>query len=216
MSAVPRIIEEPLDVAGRLAALAGLTTVDLTEAVKGGHVARATCTENDAPSFPGIVQWGVTTRTLREQLMTKGWEKDDSRNFSTTRSPDGTVAIVVATGDEGTGIASKTPKTNYPKGTVTHEAVDVNRTQLDLPGITPISDATRPRATTYVLLIANQSGRGVRAELSLPLEIGEDGRIEMWAERIILPPLEDDGGESARRGAERGPDFDVDVVRRTG
>ena len=126
------------------------------------------------------------------------------------------MAIVVATGDEGTVIASKTPKTNYPKGTVTHEAVDVNRAQLDLPGITPISDGTRPRATTYVLLIANQSGRGVRAELSLPLEIGEDGRIELWAERIILPPLEDDGGEGARRGADRGPDFDVDVVRRTG
>src|SRR5947208_3653515 len=113
MSAVPRIIEDLLDVAARLAALAGLTAVDLTE------------------------------------------------------------------------------------------AVNVKRAQLDLHGITPISDAPRRHPTTHVLLIAHQAGRGVRAELSLPLEIGEDGRIERWAERIILPPLEEDGGEGARRGAER-------------
>jgi hypothetical protein len=210
------VTEDPLDVAARLAQL-GIAVEDLREAVIGGYLARATCTANDPPSFPGMVFWGVTTRILREQLMAKGWVKSDAGNYSIVISPNSSIDLVVATGDEATGNAAKMPKTNYPKGPATVAAVLVNRSQIDLFSPTgSIHPAAARGPITWVLLIAHTGERGARAELSLPLEIGDDGRIEAWRERIILPPLDDDGGEAARREAEGGPEFDVAVSRRAG
>jgi hypothetical protein len=213
MPAQPLVIEDPLDVAARLSKL-GLTVTDLAEAVKIGYLGRSTCTDNDPPSLPGVILWGHTTRGLREQLMPKRWEKSDAGNYSTVISPDHTIAIVVATGDDGTGKASRSPKTSYPKGSATVAAVAVNRAQLDL--FNANSTERQGGLMTWVLLVAHEAGYGVRSELSLPFEIGDDFRIEAWRERIILPPLEDDGGEAARRDAQPGPTFDVDVIRRIG
>jgi hypothetical protein len=151
--------------------------------------------------------------------MSRGWEKSDAGNYSTIVSPDGSVAIVVSTGDDATGISGRTPRTNHPKGTATIAATAANREQLELfeSGVTPLrapSAANGPM--TWVFLITHDRDHGARAELSLPLTIGIDGRIESWSERIILPRLDDDGGGAARRDAEPGPEFDVDVARRAG
>jgi hypothetical protein len=54
----------------------------------------------------------------------------------------------------------------------------------------------------------------MKLELSLPEGMGEDGRPEDWAERIILPSIDLDGSYSVKRAPEPGPAFDVDVTRR--
>src|SRR6266704_2060463 len=46
---------------------------------------------------------------------------------------------------------------------------------------------------TWVLLYVHEKGEDqtkLRCELSLPLEIGAQGKINKWSERLILPPLE--------------------------
>lgn len=223
MRPVPLVVSDPVDVDARLAQL-GLTAEHLYDAVLEGHLGRANCTAHDPPSFPGMTSWAVTTRGLRQQLIPEGWTSSDTGNYSTILSPDRSIAIVVATGDDATGDPHKGPKTKCAKGPATVGAVDRNQVQLDLFEPAPEPDvvvlkrhgANDPaEPMTWVLLI-HGSPRGVRSELSLPVSIGADDRIEKWEERIILPPIGGDDGGVRRRTPEPGPDFDVDVVRRVG
>jgi hypothetical protein len=130
------------------------------------------------------------------------------------------LALVVATGDLATGHPEHTPKTRYPKGPATAEAVEQNRYQLTLfdpPNVLrlPALEERQQTALTWVLLISSQPDC-LRAELSLPLVIGIDDRIETWRERIILPAIPRDDRPEVRRTPESAPDVDVPVVRRTG
>lgn len=69
-------------------------------------------------------------RALRDFLIPQKWEKNDDGNFPTVVSPDGKVAIAVATGDAGTGKAEATPKTKYSKGVAVEAAISRNLNSL--------------------------------------------------------------------------------------
>ena len=201
-----------MEVSARLANL-GLSPEILVNAIVAGQVGRADCTRNDPPSFAGITAYAVTTRSLRDQLLPGGWEKSDAGNYSTVVNPDRSMAIVVATGDDNTGLESKTPKTKFPKGPAT--AAAVQRNQLDFLELlgekSAVVDPEPPPPMTWMLLIGRQRG-GVRAELSLPDGVGEDNRVESWIERIILGDLPGDDGFDLPL-PENGPELDIDVVR---
>lgn len=175
-------------VTDRLAML-GLTVDVLRDAVAMGEAARNSCTANDPSIAPGFLAWAKTTRGLRDALAPANWRRSSDGGLEAILSPDGNLAIVVATGDEGTGRIDGSPKTKYPKGPATAAAIEQN--QLTFAFAMPqaiIREPASAERVTWLLLIAR--GRNeVRCELSLPKAIGDDGKVEAWSERIILEPV---------------------------
>jgi hypothetical protein len=204
---------DPADVDAALARL-GLTSAPLIEAVLAGYLARSSCTENDAPNVAGFVQWGRTLRTLRELLIPLGWSRSDDLRYYTAVAPDERVAIAVASGSEATGLANGTPTTRSAKGPSTAAVVFANAAQGDLfPETLPKAQpkADRDRATWLLMFYVDENE--IRAELSQPIIIGEDGFITVWLERIILSAQPLDPIVAVPK-PDFGPNLDIPVQRR--
>lgn len=160
------VSDEPA-VVRELSLLGGLTLDDLRQALMGGILARSTCTENDPPYFPGATFHGVTTRSFREQVLSRGWTKNDTRGYSRTISPDETVAIVVASGDEWTGRVDdhpnprmrRQPKTTQSKGPLTESVVEANERQYVLEGVMGIADSLHRRRWCSCRTLASKGTR---------------------------------------------------------
>lgn len=210
----PVLHDTPASVSGALARL-GLSEEALLASVAQGYMARTNCTANHPPLFPSFVAWGETVRTLREQLAPMGWKRSDRKNYSRTLHPEGHLAIAVATGNEATGVSTQCPATKSAKGPNTIEAVETNRLQAWLPGLEPVEqiddDYVQPAATW--LLLIHHAVNEIRSELSQPVEIGVDGRINGWRERIMLPSIPLDP-ELATVVPPSQPDVDVQVRRK--
>ncbi len=167
----------------------GITVQVVHEALKVGEANANSCTANDPPSLAGILRWARTTRALRELLAKHGWRRSNLHGLPTVVSPDGKVAIAVSTGDEGTGTTGEA-KTKYRKGKAAEAVVAWN--QLALLGFEGGADdelesASADRVTYYLLF--TKDGDEIRSEISLPSNIGTDGRIEALETRFLLPPL---------------------------
>jgi hypothetical protein len=185
---------EPIGVARRLREL-GLTADVLLNAVAASYQAWSNCTDLDPKMYPGITMWATAVRHLRMGLLPR-WKANDEGNFPLTVSPDGSVAISVATADEATGFADKTPATQSSKGPRTMEAVAANNAQmgfeLTFPDgwIPPMYDAAKFGDCATWLLLIHRDETVVRAELSHPLSFDEYKRVSGWKERIILPTID--------------------------
>jgi hypothetical protein len=193
----------------------GLTEDVLVAAAMQGYMARTNCTANHPPLFPSFVAWGETVRALREQLAPMGWTRIDEKNYSRTLHPEGHTAIAVATGNEATGVAHESPITKSVKGPSTVESVEANRLQAWLPGMEPPSTSSKEdeaQPTTWLLLI-HHAPNELRAELSQPVEIGTDGRINGWRERILLRSVPLDPEPLAITPPSL-PDLDVEIRRK--
>jgi hypothetical protein len=217
---VPDVIHaDASDVRRRLAQM-GLEDGPIAEVVRRGYVAFASCTSNDPPLYPGFTAWAQMVRGLREYLLPKQWQRSDESNYSLVINPAGTIAIAVATGDDATGRADATPTTKSTRGPCTIEAVTINQSQLELPFDFPALPAPmRPadpadKRLTWILLV-HRAVTEIRCELSLPLSMGDDSRIESWRERIILAsiPIDPDLIEVTPPLPDL-PDITVDVKRR--
>jgi hypothetical protein len=209
---LPKLHVEPDEVDEALAKL-GLTRAPLLDVVKAGLLARETCTANDPPFFPGIFQWARTVRALREGLAPLGWPRSDEGNFCTVVEPAEQFAIAVASGCENTGrVTHETPTTRRRKGPNTVDAVHNNAQLFLFPEFAPAVKMEATRATWVLLFYRDE--KEIRAELSLPDSIGDDGHINGWRERIILgaQPLDDDIAQAA---PDFGPDPTIDVRRRS-
>lgn len=203
---------EPDQVALRLARM-DLTVLALREAITAGEIARLNCTSNMPLCFPGIAAWAHTVTALRDFLMPAGWETSDAGNYPLIVHPSQNFAIGVATGNEDTGSRFTVPKTKFPKGPATIERVEQNG--LTLFGEPVLVKHVEPATdeSTWLLLIARFAD-GVRSELSLPNNVGDDGRVDGWTERIIIPTVNPfDGAGLPIPLPEPGPEFDVDVRR---
>lgn len=207
----PLLHVEPLAIANALARL-DLTEEPLLTAAKHGYLARTNCTANHPPLFPSFVAWGETVRALREQLAPSGWKRNDEKNYSRTLHPQGHIAIAVATGNEATGLAEGSPCTKSAKGPSTVDALEINRLQYCLPGMEPTGPDNEEKQPTTWMLLVHHADNEIRAELSLPLEIGIDGRVSVWRERVLLRALPLDPEPIAVVPPTQ-PDIDV-VVRR--
>jgi len=169
----------------------GIPIAVLTESVWQGYLARARTTTNHPRIARGIIMWAETVAVLREQLRPKGWVKSDKGNYELAVNEKESLAIVVTTGDDATGIVGATPSNKCPKGVNTAEAVEVNN-QLDMFSELLPAEAEFQGLTTWVLLI-HLATNEVRCELSLPSSIFS-GKINGWKERVILPSLPLDEG----------------------
>lgn len=205
------------EVDSRLAEL-GLDESRLAEIVRRGYVAFASCTPNDPPLYPGFSAWASMVRGLREYLLPE-WDRSDENNYSLVINPGGTIAIAVATGDDGTGRQDATPTTKSSKGPSTVEAVTTNQLQLDLPFVfPPVQAPDRPASSekqrmTWIFLVHRAQGE-VRCELSLPSSMGADGRVDRWQERIILKAIPTDAEVMEITPPPHLPDITIDVKRR--
>jgi len=213
MTVAPLVRFEPDDVHARLAAL-GLTQEMLLHATRRWHVAWSSFTPNHPPFGIGIAAWMEAVAALRETTMPKGWVRSDERNYALVISPDGGMAINVATGDIGTGQPDANPSNKAPKGVSTADAISINQVQLELPlpvpELPPVRSGDGP--LTWFLLL-HRTMDEIRSELSLPREMSVDGRITRWQERIILSAVPLDG-EAVEIVPPEGPDLDIDVKRK--
>jgi hypothetical protein len=227
MASCPKVVSRPDDVTVRLAEIGGLTRDVLVEAALLGEQARRNCTMNDAVTAPGMMAYYARVRGLRDQLCPKGWKGKCDRGSEKVISPDKQHAIVVSSGDENTGNphADVDPKTKCPKGTLMEEAAERNEEQLSLfadPNVGS-TDAVlseieeTPAAFTWVFLVSIKKDL-LMMELSLPVKLGTDGRVDEWSERIVLLSVPMDGGTGlsvAPVGPEPTPAIDVSVSRKT-
>ncbi len=190
----------------------GVSLEALVSALNAGRLARLSCTDNDPPFIPGTEAWRFVVRVLREQCLPKGWTKSDHGNYSVITNELRKINIVVATGDEMTGIFSTGPKTKSLKGLYTDGAVARNKYQDDMFPETLSQDikaiAGLLAHPVWILLI-HITDDEFRAELSLPN--GKDGKSFDWVERIIIP-LGDAGSEAS--SDDLGQDFEVPVKRK--
>lgn len=202
---------DPFDVRAALGRL-GVTEAALRAAVFAGFGERANCTANDAPIAPGFLQWNRTLRTLREQLIPLGWRASNEGQYATAVNEAGDLAVAVASGCPNTGLPRQLPTTRSRKGPSTLTAVGANYEQLELPlPDAPFMFAREPGRVTWMLLF-HVDDREIRAELSLPIGMAEDGHIDRWRERIMLTRTPID--PAVMPEPDRGPAVDVPVRRR--
>lgn len=200
------------DDAARALEVLGLTLDQLLEARGRAQHDVDECTSLDPPSARGHIRYIRTVRYLREVLIPLGWTPDDAGNIGAIVSPDGSISIVVTSGDVATGRHGQSPRTKYPKGEVTWRRVRRN-VQLsffeDLSADPLDDDEPEPVTCRTWVLLQYPAGDVVRAELSCPRGVDDSGRICEWSERIVLPDLpldtyetwmpgpDDDEGDSA-------------------
>jgi len=219
-----RVYKQKIEVADRLKEL-GLSEELLRQAATSGLVAWLNCSENHPPSFPGIVAWGEMVRSIREGLLPSGWLRVNDRNLPLTVNPDTRVALTASSGDDCTGIESKSPRTRNPKGSTTKELAESNAVQLGLfsdmgtttgDGIFELKEliAEVKKWDTWLLLAyRDRIASVVRYELSRPVNIGDDGRVDGWHERIILGeiPFDSDDVLIKRNGNDGGRNSDGSI-----
>ena len=209
-----KVYSDSWDVATRLAEL-GLKPDKLIHAVQRGLAAWASCTKNHPPASQGLWAWAETVCGLRDELVPLGWSRSDETNLPLTVNADETLAICVNTGNEDTGIQDGSPCTRSTKGPQTRQAILENLGQLRL---FPATDVIREDRTVWILLIhRDMRAREVRAELSQPISISDEGKVDRWKERIILSstPFDDDlvsliEGDNGPQT----PEIDIEIKKR--
>ncbi len=214
------IRQRVIEVVSSLSALEGLTVEALRDALLAGETARDGCTANHPSNAPGFYAWSAGVCSLREQLSAAGWTRAEEDGLPLILSPSGGIAIALETGDDGTGLADRIPKTKYTRGPATVAVVVRNKNQSEL-WESDKEEVTVPNPTCQTwFLLRRRIEETILSELSLPDAIGVDGRVESWIERIILPPISLDPSSGgilplAPTGGGDSGDIDVRVHRRS-
>ncbi|WP_425907615.1 hypothetical protein [Nitrobacter sp. TKz-YC02] len=209
------IYEHPSDARRRLAEL-GISVEAVIRALQAGQLARLSCTPNDPPFIPGTEAWRFVVRTLREELLSKGYRKSDPNNFSLIINDARKLNICVASADTLTRSTSGDPKTKHLKGLFLEAATIRNRHTgglfpEDIPEEVRVAISVLEYPTWMLLIYITDDE--IRAELSYPDKI-EDGQIVSWKERIFIPDSADDSGGMRNPLVDSEPDIDVPVRRK--
>jgi len=204
----------------------GLNGETLSEICRRGLAQYLTATPHHPSNAPGTFMYMKLVRSMRDVLVPTAWESAEE-SLSFTFNNDLSVALAVSSGNIHAGNATKNPSFKYPKGPATQAAIAGNASQLGLfdgvPGFADYAAPVTPRRVdfetfkTWWLLHHVDPGKGVmRAELSLPVQIGNSSETNQWESRIILEPIPFDEEPDADRGgnASESPDFDVQVRKR--
>lgn len=170
----------------------GLTVEVVAAALASADRAGDGCSDLDPPILEGLLRWGRATRALREQLIPQGWTYDNPNNLARTIHPSGDFAIVVATGDEGTGLPSSGAGPRHSRGYATEQAIHANgQLAFEFEALVRLTAAGRTGGLGHLqtwFLLYYPTPDCHRAELSLPRGF-DRGRITQWTERILLPVL---------------------------
>lgn len=206
-----RIVDVPQDVDARLAEL-GLDQAILAEALRQANLHWARKTEHHPRLYRYQIMWGETIAALRDLLAPRGWRKCDEGNYELTVNAARDLAIVVASGDDGTANPHRTPSNRSPKGRHTIDAVAANRQADMFAELLPVSPAAEKNLATWVLL-HHRGDKKIQAELSRPNEMDDDGMIVSWSERLLLRDIPLDG-ERISITPPQLPDIDFEISRK--
>ena len=204
-------------------ALSGAT---LQEICRRGLAQYLTATPYHPTNAPGTFMYHELVHAMRELLVPVGWEfAEESLSFTYNTSLS--IALAVSSGNIHAGDPTQNPSFKYPKGPTTQAAVAGNASQLGLfdgvPGFAEYAASTTPKRVefdtfkTWWLLHHVDPGKEVmRAELSLPVRIGNSSETNQWEARIILAPIPFDEDPHTDRVSDPsdGPDFDVEVRKK--
>lgn len=167
----------------------------------------------------GTLAWIFGTESLRQQLLPKGWRPADPSNQPRVVSPDGKHAVTVACGDPNTGNPYADPLTRNKRGNRTTKSVYYNVRQADLFPVNQrarqvFTDDALAEQTLWILLFhVDVENRTVHYELSRPINMGDNGKVDGWQPRFIMSPL--NLGIPDYTGPEPGPDIDIPVTPRS-
>lgn len=173
----------------RLAEL-GLTMDDFVAVVQASEMERRSCSPLEPSVSPGFKAWATAFRILAEQLMPRGWQRVETKGLPRLLNLDSSVAIAIVGGDEATGQTDgdSEPKSKTPRGPRSVFLVRSNERQLVIPfaerELRPLPP--EQEEITWWLLIYSDGINALRAELALPVGLGEDSRLSVWEERIVL------------------------------
>jgi hypothetical protein len=103
-------------------------------------------------------------------------------------------SIVVASGNADTGVAEGKPATKSAKGPATEQAVQANAIQGSLTEVDSrfaewVKTARSGPLTWFLLYRVDEDNALVHYELALSDHMDDDGYLDSFIERIILPPL---------------------------
>lgn len=196
-----KIITAPQDVESQLQSLADLSLQDFQQIIQVANFARSDETANSTKVYAGTNFYHNLVKAIRDVLATKNFTAHSHRNIELALHDN--IAIAVCKGDEDTGSSSQSPHSAYKKGDITLKLLglkqDVNPQQEKL-----FSDTEKLHVTggklqltldgkerdVWVLVhhsIKNNLGDyQVKAELSQPATYDSQGRINSFANRIIL------------------------------
>jgi hypothetical protein len=201
----------------------GLSREIMAEVCRRGLAQYLTATPYHPSNAAGLLLYLELVQSLRQELVPVGWETDDV-SLALTLNEELGIAIAVRSGDVHTGEPKRIPSFKYPESTTMHNAIGSNARQLGLfDGIPSLEAFAAPkrvdfdRFQTWWLLHHVDVGRSeMRAELSLPINIGANGEANEWKLRIILDsiPFDEEPRIDPAGGDPGSTDFDVPVRKK--
>lgn len=214
--AIPTSILTDAEAAQDLLAI-NVAKVELTDALTAGYNRAATCTDLHPRSQAGTDAWGDTLAALRGTLRLRKWKTSREGNFETVIDPTGRYVIAVAPGNNATGRDDAVPRSKYPRGRCTADAVDQNAQTNILDALRSSHDdqvAPIQARQTWILLHFHDRTSGlIRAEFSLPDSMS-GSYITSWARRILLDPIPYDGQIDVTLPVEPEEEIEVSVRRK--
>ena len=165
----------------------GTDAESLLAVILKGEYARAEATDHDPIAAGPLDAYRYRVRGFRDHHVPLGWMVDREGGVEKTWSPCGKHVVITRAGDEGVGQRGTFPQPKRPTGSGTRGIVD-GGLLLDPSWLNATSGRT-PDFSTWMFLVARE-GDIVRAELSWPTGITEQGDVLGWYERILLPEID--------------------------
>ena len=181
--------EDEVDAALRALGNGRLERAVLEGALLFGEAERRTCTENDPGILTGMIGWGRPIRYIREEMRARGWLREEPNSLPLVVSPDRTVGITVASGNEQTGNANALyAATKWRKGPMMREWVEPSR-QVRLPGLDEPDVSRYDVPEELWLLLVRRTSTHIFHELSRPTSVTPAGELRCGGARIFFSPL---------------------------
>lgn len=199
--------------------LLGITSADLLAAALQCFRSASSAGPLQPKGSDGTLAWIYGTEAFRQQMLPKRWKPADPSNQPRVVSPDGKHAVTVACGDLNTGNPYAKPQTRNKRGNRTTKSVSYNARQADLFPVERrsrqifVEDPLGEQTLWILLFYVDVENRTVHYELSRPINIGENGKVDDWSPRFIMPPLILDTLQD-NHGSDEGPDIDIPVTPR--
>jgi hypothetical protein len=178
------------EVDSALRALAnGLDRAVFSGALLFGEAERRACTENDPGILTGMIGWGRPIRFIRETMRQREWRREEPKSLPLIVSPDRSVAITVAAGDEQTGDPNAPfASTKWEKGPMMRDWVDPPR-QMSLDIAAASEEKSYDLPSELWLLLVHRTPTHIAYELSRPTSVTKNKRLRCGGARIIFEPL---------------------------